>query len=271
MGVLLQAFYWDCPREAGVERGWWRHVAQRLDGCRGRASPRCGFRRAARPPARRRWATTRSTSLISASSISAAASRPGSAARPIWSASSKGRTRAGMQVYADAVYNHMSGGELETNPDFRREGWTRFPPGQRPLRLRLRLLPPEPLSTLRRRVVGRHARPLPPQPGRLRRDHGAREHADHRDRLRRFPLRFRQGLRRVDGACDPGIARSARGNGVQAVSVGECWDNSRTIGDWLNETNAWSDNRKHSVSAAGGGLFRRLGEAVRGRQHAHRR
>ena len=33
-----------------------------------------------------------------------------------------------MQVYADAVYNHMSGGELETNPDFRREGWTRFRP-----------------------------------------------------------------------------------------------------------------------------------------------
>ena len=34
MGVLLQAFYWDCPREAGVERGWWRHVAARLDGLR---------------------------------------------------------------------------------------------------------------------------------------------------------------------------------------------------------------------------------------------
>ena len=25
-------------------------------------------------------------------------------------------------------------------------------------------------------------------------------------------------------------------------AVGECWDNSRTIGDWLSETNAWSDN-----------------------------
>src|SRR4249920_1227714 len=34
MGVLLQAFYWDCPREAGVERGWWRHVSARLDGLR---------------------------------------------------------------------------------------------------------------------------------------------------------------------------------------------------------------------------------------------
>jgi hypothetical protein len=34
MGVLLQAFYWDCPREAGVERGWWKHVTARLDSLR---------------------------------------------------------------------------------------------------------------------------------------------------------------------------------------------------------------------------------------------
>ena len=34
----------------------------------------------------------------------------------------------GMQAYADAVYNHMSGGEKEWNPDFNRTGWTRFSP-----------------------------------------------------------------------------------------------------------------------------------------------
>ena len=34
MGVLLQAFYWDCPREAGVEFGWWQHVnLGELDQC----------------------------------------------------------------------------------------------------------------------------------------------------------------------------------------------------------------------------------------------
>src|SRR5262249_26784182 len=34
MGVMLQAFYWDCPRLAGVEFGWWRYVTGRLDGLR---------------------------------------------------------------------------------------------------------------------------------------------------------------------------------------------------------------------------------------------
>ena len=32
----------------------------------------------------------------------------------------------GMQVYADAVYNHMSGGDMEHNPDFNCDRWTRF-------------------------------------------------------------------------------------------------------------------------------------------------
>ena len=29
-------------------------------------------------------------------------------------------------------------------------------------------------------------------------------------------------------------------------SVGECWDNSRTIEDWLSEANAWSDDPVHA-------------------------
>ena len=31
MGVMLQSFYWDCPRLAGVEFGWWRYLTARLD------------------------------------------------------------------------------------------------------------------------------------------------------------------------------------------------------------------------------------------------
>ena len=41
--------------------------------------------------------------------------------------------------------------------------------------------------------------------------------------------------------------RGLRGEtAFKPFSVGECWDNSRTIGDWLNETNAWSDNPVHA-------------------------
>lgn len=31
MGVLMQAFYWDCPREKQQEHAWWNFVASKLD------------------------------------------------------------------------------------------------------------------------------------------------------------------------------------------------------------------------------------------------
>ena len=41
--------------------------------------------------------------------------------------------------------------------------------------------------------------------------------------------------------------RGLRGEtAFKPFAVGECWDNSRTIEDWLNETNAWSDNPVHA-------------------------
>ncbi|MBL8486238.1 MAG: hypothetical protein JNK22_04055, partial [Rhodocyclaceae bacterium] len=30
MGVMMQAFFWDCPREAGQEYRWWNHVREKL-------------------------------------------------------------------------------------------------------------------------------------------------------------------------------------------------------------------------------------------------
>ncbi len=32
------------------------------------------------------------------------------------------------------------------------------------------------------------------------------------------------------------------GKVFKPFGVGECWDNDRTIEDWLDEANAWSDN-----------------------------
>ncbi len=30
MGVMLQAFYWDCPREENKEFIWWDYVCQQV-------------------------------------------------------------------------------------------------------------------------------------------------------------------------------------------------------------------------------------------------
>ena len=32
------------------------------------------------------------------------------------------------------------------------------------------------------------------------------------------------------------------GTSFKPYAVGECWDSERTIDDWLDEANAWSDN-----------------------------
>ncbi len=30
MGVIMQAFYWDCPKHEGKEYQWWDHVRDQL-------------------------------------------------------------------------------------------------------------------------------------------------------------------------------------------------------------------------------------------------
>ena len=128
MGVMLQAFYWDCPREAGVEHGWWKHVTARLDGLRD-----AGFTALWLPPCSKAFSTTSMGydpfdyfDLGEFDQCGGVKTWFGSRSDLV--ALIEAAHQRGMQVYADAVYNHMSGGEKEYNPDFRREGWTRFRP-----------------------------------------------------------------------------------------------------------------------------------------------
>src|SRR5262245_9895580 len=128
MGVLLQAFYWDCPREAGVEHGWWRHVTARLDGLRD-----AGFTALWLPPCSKAFSTkSMGYDPFDYFDLGEFDQRGGV---ETWFGSKADLValvgaahQHGMQVYADAVYNHMSGGEKEHNPDFGSEGWTRFRP-----------------------------------------------------------------------------------------------------------------------------------------------
>ena len=101
----------------------------------------------------------------------------------------------GMQVYADAVYNHMSGGDLEYNPDFRREGWTRFRPASGRFEFDYACFHPSRFQRDDGEAWGGmadlcHRNPIVYD--------AIMAHANMlitRDRVRRLPLRFRQGLR----------------------------------------------------------------------------
>jgi alpha-amylase len=128
MGVLLQAFYWDCPREAGVERGWWRHVAAKLD-----ALSAVGFTALWLPPcSKAASATSMGYDPFDFFDLGEFDQRGGVETWFGGKADLVALVEAAharrMYVYADAVYNHMSGGDEEFNPDFQRKGWTRFQP-----------------------------------------------------------------------------------------------------------------------------------------------
>jgi len=129
MGVLMQAFYWDCPRHEGQEFGWWPFVRERVAELK-----QAGFTALWLPPASKglsqkgmgydpydyydlgefdqkggvaTWFGTKSDLLLMIERCH----------------------DAGIEVYADLVLNHSSGAdEQEFNPITGEMVWTRFRP-----------------------------------------------------------------------------------------------------------------------------------------------
>ena len=243
MGVMMQAFYWDCPAIEGRPFQWWDHVRSEV--------PRlaaAGFTALWLPPANKAASNTSMGydpydfwDLGEFDQKGSVATWFGTRAElESLIAAAHG---ANLQVYADYVIDHCSGADAEEpSPVDGISRWTKFTPKSGKFPRDTNSFHPSRYETWDAMTFRRHARSVPPQPRRLYRDPRKRRVADQRDRVRRFPLRFRQGLWRVDGARHPGTARSARRGAFKPFSVGECWDNSRTIEDWLTETNAWSDN-----------------------------
>ena len=132
MGVMLQAFYWDCPRdrEKRIQMVETRHEANSRRWRRS-GSHRCGCRRSIRRPtwAGLRWAMTPTITTTWASSTRRATF-------PTWFGTKKELLslietahRHGLGVIADVVINHNSGAdESEVNPLTGQERWTLFKP-----------------------------------------------------------------------------------------------------------------------------------------------
>ena len=107
---------------AGVEHKWWRHVTARLDEMR-----EAGFTALWLPPcSKAASATSMGYDPFDFFDLGEFDQRGG---METWFGNKadlvalvEAAHARGMQVYADTVYNHMSGGEQEWNPDFRPRG-----------------------------------------------------------------------------------------------------------------------------------------------------
>ncbi|HTN53563.1 MAG TPA: alpha-amylase domain-containing protein [Anaeromyxobacter sp.] len=130
MGVILQAFYWNCPDVAGVPGGWWREVLARLP-----ALKQAGFSALWLPPA------SKAAEIASMGydpydyyDLGDLAQKGGQATwfgtgadlRALLAAA---RADPPVQVYADLVLDHASGADAqEQNPIDGQWRWTRFDP-----------------------------------------------------------------------------------------------------------------------------------------------
>ncbi len=243
MGVLLQAFYWDCPKLENAEYNWWQYVKSKIP-----AIKKAGFTAIWLPPP------------------SKAASTPSMGYDvydyfDVGEFNQKGSVRTwfgsknelidlisfahenGLQVYADIVLNHNSGGdEQEVNPINNSKRWTKFTPKSEKFWRNWKCFHPSPYERYDNSPFG-----------------------DMPDLCHRNPQVFGYILKYIrwlaeDIGFDGYRYDFVKGYGswmatsiqdlrvkkndqyTTLFGVGECWDEYAVINDWLTQTNMLSDN-----------------------------
>ncbi len=242
MGVLMQAFYWDCPKDV-TPQSWWSFIGDKIPGM-----GKQGFTAVWLPPACKGYPALSMGYAPYDYYDLGEFDQKGS--KTTWFGSKhellhliKKIHENNMQVYADLVINHNSGAdELETNPIDGIKRWTKFRPASGKFKRDWTSFHPNRYEIWDQETFG-----------------------DMPDLCHRNPDVYTDLIEyatwlldeigfdgfRYDFVLGYGawMARAIQElrtlkNGIvqKPFGVGECWDNARTIEDWLNETNSWTDN-----------------------------
>ncbi len=245
MGVIMQAFYWDCPGLENKERQWWNHVKSKVP-----SLSDAGFTALWLPPACKAAGIDGMSMGYDPYDYYDLGDLEQKGSTSTWFGSRDELVdligvahEHHMEVYADLVLNHNSGGDgKEENPIDGGERWTKFQPKSGKFPRDWKCFHPSPYETWDDETFG-----------------------DMPDLCHRHPYVYTELLEyarwlleeiKFDGFrydCVKGyggwMVRAIQelrgvkdGKGFKPFGVGECWDSQRTILDWLEETNAWSDN-----------------------------
>jgi len=243
MGVMLQAFYWDCPSAENREHKWWDHIKSKLP-----EIARAGFTALWLPPANK--AAYWKSMGYDPYDFYDLGEFDQQGGVPTWFGSKaelldliESAHDLELQVYADLVFNHNSGADSqELNPVDNQMRWTKFSPKS---------------GKFPRDWTCFH-------PNRYESWDGG-EFEGMPDICHRTPFVYTEIINyarwlleeigfdgfRYDMVKGYGgwmvrsiqELRALRGDkSFKPYAVGECWDCDRTIGEWLDEANAWSDN-----------------------------
>jgi alpha-amylase len=246
MGVLFQVFYWNCPEEENQDGNWWNFVASKLPELQ-----RAGITALWLPPA------------CKAANIGG----PSMGYDPydyydLGDVNQKGRLKtwfgnqselvalinaahaANMQVYADMVINHNNGADAkEKNPIDGVMRWTKFIPGSEKFARDFTCFHPSSYETFDGMTFG-----------------------DMPDLCHRNPHVYGEVIALAQWMIEtigfdgfrfdfvkgygPWMVKSIAelrylnksAQGFYPFVVGECWDNARTVDDWLTTINTFMDN-----------------------------
>ncbi len=243
MGVLFQAFYWDCPREDGCEFGWWKRVRSQIPNL---AS--VGFTALWLPPPHKA-ANARSMGYDPYDYYDLGEfDQKGSV--PTWFGTREelldliqAADDHGLDVLADMVINHNSGADAqEPNPIDQVDRWTAFRPKSGKFPRNWLSFHPSSFESWDEGTFGEmpdlsHRNPdvygeLLALGKWLIEDVGFAGF--------RFDFVKGYGSWTVTALMEYRYARL--GQPFKPFGVGEMWDSARTIDNWIGETNAWSDN-----------------------------
>jgi alpha-amylase len=245
MGVMMQAFYWDCPREENREFAWWNYLRENIPGL-----ARSGLTCLWLPPAHKAANVDGPSMGYDPYDYYDLGEYDQRGSVKTWFGSKKELFDLikcahdnGMQVIADMVLNLNSGAEdREVNPLTGDLCWTRF----RPLS-----------GKFNRNWDCFHPSLYESWPGEV---FGAMPMLCHQNpyvyaeilKLARWLIEdvgfdgFRYDFVKGYGGRMINAIQQNRylQNGVEVnpFGVGEAWDSERTIDDWLDEANAWSAN-----------------------------
>jgi len=246
MGVLFQAFYWNCPSEENQDGTWWNFVAGKIPELQ-----QAGFTALWLPPA----------------SKAANLGGPSMGYDPydyydLGDVKQKGRTKtwfgnqaelvalineahtANMQVYADLVLDHNNGGDAqEPNPIDGQTRWTKFNPGSGKFPRNWEYFHPSRYETFDGMTFG----DMPDLCHRNPKVYGEvislAQWMIETIGFDGFRFDFVKGYApwMVKAIAELRYLNKSE-QGFYPFCVGECWDGERTIDDWLGTINSFMDN-----------------------------
>lgn len=246
MGVLMQAFYWDCPGRENRDGTWWTFVSSKLPELQ-----QAGFTALWLPPAGK----------------AANLGGPSMGYDPydyydLGDFEQKGRVKTwfgnqaeltalindahqrGMHVYADFVLDHNSGGDAtEHNPLNNSTRWTRFTPASGKFDRDWTCFHPSPYESFDEMTFGDMPDLCHRNPYVYTQLMEVAQWLVEQIGFDGFRFDFVKGYSpwMVKSIAELRYLNKAQ-EAFKLFCVGECWDNERTIDDWLVEANSYVDN-----------------------------